>query len=49
MERKEWVEYAKQETGLSEKEIKDLDKKIRLQVSEDLGHSRVSITKTYLG
>jgi len=40
---------AKEQTGLSDKELKDLDKEIRLQGSENLGHSRVSITKTYLG
>ena len=49
MERNEWSEYAKQETGLSQKDLKELDNQIRLAVSEDLGHSRVSITKTYLG
>jgi len=49
MERDDWNEYAKEQTGLSDKNMMELDNEIRLQVSEDLGHSRVSITKTYLG
>lgn len=49
MEREQWYEHAKEQTGLTDQELKKLDNEIRLQVSEDLGHSRVSITKTYLG
>jgi len=39
----------KLETGLGQKDLLALEKQVRLAVSEDLGHSRVSITKTYLG
>ena len=49
MERPEWKEYAMQETGLDKKELDNLEKEIRLEVSENLGHSRIDITKTYLG
>lgn len=45
----DWKEYARQETGLSIAEIKKIDEEVRMQVSLDLGHARISITRTYLG
>ncbi len=44
-----WKGYAIEKTGLSEKEIHDIDKNIRLKISHELGHNRVSITTAYLG
>jgi hypothetical protein len=49
VEREDWLEHMKLETGLGQKDLLALEKQVRLAVSEDLGHSRVSITKTYLG
>jgi len=46
---KEWREYAANATGLSIEQIKDIDKEIRLEISENLGHSRVDVTRYYLG
>jgi len=46
---KSWFEYTKEETGLDIKEIKEIDKEIRQEISEQLGHSRIDITNTYLG
>ena len=46
---KEWREYAANATGLSIEQIKDIDKEIRLEISEELGHSRVDVTRYYLG
>jgi hypothetical protein len=34
---------------LSIDQIKDIDKNIRLEISEELGHSRVDVTRYYLG
>jgi len=45
----EWRRYAAAETGRSLKEIIGLDHRIRLDISRDLGHGRVSVTSQYLG
>jgi len=45
----EWLKATQAETGLSRFRIEQLDEKIRLRVSEDLGHGRVDVTLTYLG
>jgi hypothetical protein len=44
-----WKRYAAAETGRSLKEIIGLDHRIRLELSHDLGHGRVSVTSQYLG
>lgn len=44
-----WLEYAREETGLSARELKELDQEIRQEISEELGHSRTDITNAYLG
>ena len=44
-----WFEYTKEETNLSIHEIKEIDREIRMEISEELGHSRLDITNTYLG
>ncbi len=44
-----WKRYAAVETGRSLKEIIGLDHQIRLELSHDLGHGRVSVTSQYLG
>jgi len=49
LDKKEWREYAANATGLSIDQIKDIDKGIRLEISEELGHSRVDVTRYYLG
>jgi hypothetical protein len=45
----DWRRYAALETGYSLKEIVSLDHQIRLELSHDLGHGRVSVTSQYLG
>ena len=42
-------QYIAQNLNISISEARILDKEARLQVSEELGHSRVSITNNYLG
>jgi len=44
-----WREYAAKVTGISEKEIMDIDKEIRIEVSHQLGHNRLSVTRDYIG
>ena len=44
-----WQEYASSKTGLLSQKIKEIDKEIRLVVSAELGHNRISITRAYLG
>jgi len=34
---------------LSMDQIKEIDREIRLEISEELGHSRVDVTRYYLG
>jgi len=46
---RQWREYAAEETGLSEEEVRKLDKEIRIAVGEELGHHRIDITNAYLG
>ncbi len=46
---KNFLEHAMEKTGLEKAEIKKIDKEIRLEVSESLGHSRLDITNVYLG
>jgi len=43
------IEYLEEKTGLSRNEVRELEKEIRLDVSEKLGHSRAAITNNYLG
>ena len=45
----DWRRYAAAETGRSLKEAISLDHQIRLELSHDLGHGRVSVTSQYLG
>ena len=47
--RGEWQRQAIATTGLSKSRLLEMDKQIRLKVSEDLGHGRVDVTLTYLG
>jgi len=47
--KEQWQARILSETGLSTKEFKAIDKEIRLEISRDLGHERVSITSRYLG
>ena len=49
LDMKEWREYAFNATGLSMDQIKEIDREIRLEISEELGHSRVDVTRYYLG
>jgi len=46
---KDWFNYVKMKTGLSKEEIRKIDKDVRHEVSQQLGHERISITSTYLG
>ena len=46
---KDWLRYVEMKTGLSAEEIRKIDTEIRLDVSQQLGHERLSITSTYLG
>ncbi len=46
---KNFLEHAMEKTGLEKAEIKKIDKEIRMEISEALGHSRLDITNTYLG
>lgn len=43
------IDYLQEKTGLSRSHIKELEKEIRLEISEKLGHSRAAITNNYLG
>ncbi len=45
----DWVKYAQSKTGLPENKIKEMDKEIRLEVSHQLGHNRINVTRDYLG
>ncbi len=45
----ERIEYLKEKTGLSKNDVREIEKDIRFDISEKLGHSRVSITNNYLG
>jgi len=45
----EWTQRILSETGLSKAEFRQIDKEIRLSISRDLGHERISITTRYLG
>ncbi|CED58038.1 putative phage integrase (plasmid) [Aliivibrio wodanis] len=47
--RAEKIDYLQEKTGLSRNEVKEIEREIRLDVSEKLGHSRVAITNKYLG
>jgi len=46
-----WYDYAEKvlEDKLTISEIKEIDKEIRMQISEELGHSRLDVTNVYLG
>jgi len=46
---KNFWEYASEKTGLDVSQLKSIDKEIRQEVSEQLGHSRLDITNVYLG
>ena len=46
---KDWIRYAEMKTGLSSEEIRRIDTEIRFEISQQLGHERLSITSTYLG
>ena len=46
---KNWLKYVEMKTGLSAEEIRRIDTEIRLNISQQLGHERLSITSTYLG
>ena len=46
---KDFYSYAREETGLNIHEIKEIDREIRMEISEELGHSRLDVTNTYLG
>ena len=46
---KDFYSYAREETGLNIHEIKEIDREIRQEISEELGHNRLDITNTYLG
>ena len=35
--------------GLSISEAREIDREIRQEISEQLGHSRLDVTNTYLG
>jgi len=45
----EWTQRILSETGLSKAEFRQIDNEIRLAISQDLGHNRISITARYLG
>ena len=45
-----WYEYVLGETTMTDRhEVRAVDKRIRLQVSEKLGHHRLDVTNSYLG
>ena len=44
-----WFAAVQSQTGLSKYQVRELDEKIRLSVSTDLGHGRTDVTATYLG
>jgi hypothetical protein len=46
---KNFWEYASERTGLNIQELKSIDKEIRQEISEQLGHNRLDITNVYLG
>jgi integrase len=46
---KNFWEYASEKTGLEISELKSIDKEIRQEISEELGHNRLDITNAYLG
>ena len=47
---KSWWDYASKELPeYTKQEIKLIDKEIRIEISSQLGHSRLDITNTYLG
>lgn len=43
------IDYLQEKTGLSRSHNKELEKEIRLEISEKLGYSRAAITNNYLG
>ena len=46
---KNHIAYLSEKLGVSKQQAKEIDKTARLQVAEELGHSRTSITNNYLG
>ena len=46
---KDYSEMVADRTGLSVEEVERIDKDIRLQIMEELGHGRISISYSYLG
>jgi len=42
-------ENLQEKTGLSTSEAREIDREIRQEISEQLGHSRLDVTNTYLG
>jgi site-specific recombinase XerD len=46
---KDWIKYVEMKTGLFSEEIRRIDTEIRFDISQQLGHERLSITSTYLG
>ncbi|MHB1546554.1 MAG: hypothetical protein ACYCV8_07860, partial [bacterium] len=46
---KDWIHYVETKTGLNREEIRKIDGEVRHEVSQQLGHERISITSTYLG
>ena len=44
---KSFSDYVQEQTGIDN--FREIDKEIRLLISEELGHSRLDITNTYLG
>jgi hypothetical protein len=45
----DWIKYVEMKTELSADEIRKIDTEIRFDISQQLGHERLSITSTYLG
>jgi hypothetical protein len=49
MDKKEWLEKTAQDTDLTVKDVKNIDKEIRTVITKDLGHESLTQTKFYLG
>lgn len=48
-DKKKWVAKMSEKTGLSITEFKAIDREIRQEISNSLGHERIEITNRYLG
>jgi hypothetical protein len=45
----EWKKYASKVTGMTKEECWRIDREIRQELTEELGHGRVDVTNSYLG